>query len=212
MDINQKIQFIQQIELFKDLPTPKIQIIAEATVEQNIPAKTVLIEQEDYSDLAYFICKGGVRIFRVTDDGENVNLAVAGPGEIIGEMSLLDEEPRSACVETIQNSKMLVLTRSAFLKIISEDSEVAINLLKILSKKVRETNQHIEDILSKSLTERTWKVLESLSNYFPNKTINLSQEELSGIVGATRARITETLNLLQKQGKITLSHRQIHIN
>ncbi len=70
----------------------------------------------------------------------------------------------------------------------------------------------MEDLVSKNLKTRTWKVLQTLSAYFPNKDINLSQEELSGIIGATRSRVTEVLNELESENKIILSHKHIQIS
>lgn len=160
---------------------------------------------------AYFIIAGSAKIYRITEEGEIVTFAVLGPNEVVGEMSLIDDMPRSACVETIKDTQVLILTKKEFHTILNTHPSVAIALLKVLSKRVRETNQQIENILSKNLNDRTWKVLESLAKYFPNKTINLSQEELANIIGATRARVTEVLNNLQKNNKIALSHKQIMI-
>lgn len=212
MDQIKKAEIINKFALFKDLSPAELSVIAQATSEQTLPEHTIFIEQEAVSDVAYFICSGGARVYRVTEQGEEVTLAMVGVGDIVGEMSILDDEPRSACVETIHNTKVLILTRSAFNKILIDYPEVAISLLKTMSKRMRETNEHVEDILSKNLSERTWKILQNLANYFPNKDITLSQEELAGIIGATRARVTEILNSLQKQGKIRLAHRQIRIN
>lgn len=211
MDIQQKVQILKSVPLFKELSEKTATIIAQVAIEQNLPPKTTFIEQDDMSEIAYFICSGGARVYRVTEDGEEVNLAVVGLGEVVGEMALLDSTPRSANVQTIQNTKVLMLTKESFSKILAQNPEVAFNLLCILSKRVREANQHLEDILSKKLFDRTWKMLQTLSKYFPHNTITLSQEELAAIVGATRARITETLNNLQDEGKITISHRKIHV-
>lgn len=211
MDIAKKIQIIGSVSLFQNLTKEQIEVIAQVSIEQILPPHTVFIEQESQSNVAYIICTGGARVYRITEQGEDVNIAVIGSGDVVGEMALLDNAPRSANVETLQNTQLLMLTQESFSKILKEHPEVAFSLLSTLSKRVRETNQHIEDILYKNLFDRTWKMIQTLAKYFPNNTITLSQEELAAIVGATRARITETLNELQKQGKITTSHRQIHV-
>lgn len=211
MQIEDKVKIIQSSSLFKNLSLDQIKVIAQTVYEQSLPANTIFIEQEDNSNAAYFIVEGGAKIYRITESGELVTFSVLGPNEVVGEMSLIDDEPRSACVETIKDTKVLILAKDDFRKILAKYPNVAIALLRILSKRVRETNRHIEDILSKNLNDRTWKILENLARYFPDKTISLSQEELAGIIGATRARVTEVLNNLQKKGKLILSHKQIHI-
>lgn len=211
MEFANKIKAIQSSTLFKDLSENQIKLLAEMVYEQTIPSNTVFIEQGDIPNAAYFIVEGGIKIYTITENGDMVTFSVLGPNEVVGEMSIIDEEPRSAYAETIKNSRVLILTKADFNKILKDYPLVTISLLRTLSKRLRETNQHIEDILSKNLAERTWKVLESLSKYFPNKNIKLSQEELANIIGATRARVTEVLNDLQKEGKITLSHKQIQV-
>lgn len=213
MDSRQKIQILKRVPLFDQLDDHDISILAAVLKEINYPSGEVFIEQDDTQNpSAYIIVEGGAKIYRVTDEGEIINLATLGPGELVGEMTLLDDAPRSAYVETIKESKLLSLSRGQFRNILNNHPKAAINLLKTMATRVRVTNERLEDLVSKNLKERTWKVLQTLSSYFSNKDINLSQEELSGIIGATRARVTEVLNQLQKDGKITLSHKHIHIN
>lgn len=211
VDILDKKQIIKSLPLFQSLNETKLETLSQATHEKVLPANTTFIEQEDEPISTYIIISGSVRVYRISPDGEEINLAILGPGEVVGEMSLLDDEPRSASVETIQETKTLVLDRKDFLQIIHQYPDMAINLLSVLSKRIRLINEHLEDTFSKTLPERTWKILQALQKYFPEGVINLSHEELSSIVGASRARITEVLDEFAQQGKIILSHRKIHL-
>lgn len=212
MDSNQKIQILKNLPFFNQLSQHDIAVLASILKEVSYPPGEVFIEQDDTKNLdAYIIVQGGAKIYRVNEEGEIINLAILGPGQIVGEMTLLDLSPRSAYVETIQESKLLVLSRNQLLKILHEHPTTAVGLLKTLATRLKITNERLEDFVSKNLKERTWKVLQTLSAYFPNNDINLSQEELSGIIGATRARVTEVLNELAKENKITMSHKHIHV-
>lgn len=212
MTDQEKTESLSQIFFFQSLPLSDIRIIASATTEKIIPAHEIFIEQGEDGNGAYFIIDGGVRVFRMTENGEIVNLAVLGNGEVIGEMSLIDDEPRSASIEAIKDTKVLVLTKEEFSSLLSNHSEIAIDMMCILTKRVRALNEYVEDVLSKNLHQRTWKMLKAISIYFPDQNITLSQEEIANVIGATRARVTEVLNSLQTEGKITLSHKKIHIN
>ena len=211
MSIIEKVQLLKNLPLFKNLSGEELTIIAQATTEQTIAAGTVFIEQEDESSCAYIIYKGSAKVFRVTDEGEQINVAIIGPGEVVGELALLDNQPRSACVESLQEVKLLMITKHEFSKILHHYPETAVSLLCTLADRVRASNKLLEDVLSKNLKIRTWKTLKYLAKYFPNNTISLSHEELSSIIGATRARVTEILDELQRENKIQLSHRQIHL-
>lgn len=211
MDSEQQIRIISAVPLFTGLTKDELKAVASKTKAVEFEAGELIIEQDDTSDGAYILCHGMVKVYRLTDDGEEINLAVLGPGEILGEMSLIDDQPRSANVEAIQHTQLLLLTREDFSKILHQHTDAAINLLATLSHRVRATNEYVEDVFSKNLAERTWKTLQTLSRYFPNNDITLSQEELATIIGATRARVTEILDQLQIEGKLTLSHRKIHL-
>lgn len=211
MNLDQKIKIIRSSPFFNSLDEKEAQIIAQNTKEKLIAPKTVFISQGEQPDVAYLILSGAVRIFRITEEGSEINLAILGPGEIVGEMSLLDQQERSATVETLKETQVLVLDRYAFSKILQNHPQTAIKLLQTFARRVRSADEHVEEILSKDLRERVLKALEILANYFPKKDITLTHEELAAIVGATRPRVTEILDDLAKEAKISLSHRKIHI-
>ncbi len=211
MDLAEKQLFLKSHSLFKDLSLPQLKIIAESIKEVEFKTGQDIIEQDSISDGAYFIVSGTVKVFRTNEEGEQINLAVLGSGEIIGELGLIDNEPRSASINALKDTKLLLLTQKEFLAILKNCPDVAIILLKTLATRVRNTSKHLEELQSKNLYERTWATLQTLANFFPNQNIELSQEELATIIGGTRSRVTEVLNTLKKQGKIILSHKNIHL-
>lgn len=206
-----KSKTVRSLSFFSGLSDAEVELIASKLIEKVFPLNSIIIEQEQPSDSVYFIYKGAGQIYRITQDGNYANIALCGPGDIIGEMGLIDNMPRSANVKAIQETHVLMLRKEDFVNILKQNPSLSINLLKVFSQRLRNNDLMVEDVLSKNLTERTWKAIEALGKFFPNREINLSQEELAEIVGATRARITEALNLLQNEGKISLSHRKIQI-
>src|SRR3989338_11500085 len=209
--VQESIKVLKKIPLFGNLSDTELAIIVPLLTEKVYSAGEVLIVQDDLTDNAYIICSGVVRVYRLSEEGEEINIAIIGAGEIVGELSLLDDKPRSAYVETIQETKALVFSKHEFLSLLTEHPLIAVNLLKALATRIRENSSRLESLISKSLTERSLLTIQTLAPYFPNGDVTLSQEELAQIVGATRARVTETLNQLQSEGKIYLSHRKIHL-
>lgn len=200
---------IKSFALFDGLPEEDIQALMHAAIKRIIPAKTVFIEQETSSETAFLILDGSVNVYRIDENGDEIGICILGSGDIVGEMSLIDHEPRSAFVKTLTETTVLTLSQTDFVNILQKHPKIAIHLLSSLSKRLRTTNQHLEDVLSKSLTTRTWNTLQLLQHYFKKNEISLTHEELASIVGATRARITEILDNFQEEGKISLSHRRI---
>lgn len=211
MNLVEKINIIQAHSLFQTLSHENQIHLAQITYEKRFLENEVIIEQSSSSDAAYIIIRGSVKVYRLSEDGEEIGIALLGPGDIIGEMALIDHELRSAFVQAIQVTVTLCINSHEFTKLIIDHPTIALSLLKSLSKRIRQANDHVEEITTENLFQRTQKTLEILQKYFPDKIITLSHEELALIIGATRARVTEHLNRLEKEGKITLSHRSIVI-
>ncbi len=208
----EKIKILKSFDLFSDLTEEELKTIADYIQKKEFLAKTIFISQdEEVPDVVYFIYKGLARAYRTTEEGQEVNLSIIGEGEVIGEMGVIEELPRSATVEAMQNTIAYVLTGKNFVDLLKKHPQVSITLLKSLSKRLRKLTGRMEDIMSKNIEERTLGALRILSRFFPKKEILLSHEELATIVGATRARVTEVLDALRKTGKIKLQHRKIRL-
>ncbi len=209
--MDDKVNNLKTFGFFKDLKNEDLKVIAQAVSEKEFDSNTIIIEQETEPDITYFLVSGSVRIYRITQEGTEVNLSICGPGEVIGEMAFVDGGVRSANVETLAPSKFLTLAGGDFKNLMTKYPDIAYQLILILTNRVRKLGEFMEESMSQKLPHRTWHVLEILSKYFPNGEITLSQEELSNVVGGTRARVTEILDNLQTEGKIELSHKKIKV-
>ena len=209
MERQSRAALISAIPLFENLNTRIINSLADKVSEHSFVSGELLVGQGQQGDRAYIIVSGSVKVYRISEEGEEIHLAMLGPNEIVGELALIDSEPRSAYAQAIQPTHTLILTQKDFSRILSAHPQMAINLLKTLSRRIRALNEQMEDILTKNLTDRTLKALKVLSKLFENGEIALSHEELATIIGATRARVTEVLDQLKKENKISLAHKRI---
>ena len=212
MDTVNIITELKRVGILTLLNDEQLSLLAKKVTTKQLQSNEIFIEQDAITDTAYLIISGAVKVYRMTTEGEEIMLDTKGPGEIVGEMALLDGKPRSAYVETIKDSTFFCISKQNFLEVIEKNPQISINIIRHLILQIREFNQRMEDTTSKNLCDRTYTTLKTLGTYFPNNDITLSQEQLASIVGGTRARITECLNNLEKGGKITLSHKKIHLN
>ena len=212
MDIAQRVEHLKNTAIFALLDESQLKLIAENISVENLKSREVFIEQDTVTDTAFLIITGAVKVYRITESGEEIMLDTKGPGEIVGEMALLDGKPRSAYVETIQDSTFFCINKNKFLDVINKNPQISLNIIRHLILQIREFNERVEVQTSTSLSMRTYNTLKTLSLYFPNNDITLSQEQLASIIGATRARVTESLNELERKGLLTLSHKKIHLN
>jgi len=121
------------------------QLPCAASRETEYPAGETLIHEGDLGDTAYSIVSGQVRVWKHVSDGE-IELARLGPGAIFGEMSLVDEKPRSASVTTVVATRVKALKRAQFLECFQQDPEFATSLLRVLLERLRETGAKLTQL------------------------------------------------------------------
>jgi len=127
---------LRSVELFKSLPSELVSKIAKVAECQALPKGRIIIHEGDQGDSFFQIISGMTRVFRISEDGIEVTLATLGPGENFGEMALLTGEPRSASVETLEASGLLVISKQSFDQLAAEIPEFSLTLSKILSSRL----------------------------------------------------------------------------
>ena len=136
---DEKIKILRSFNLFSDLAEKELKTITDYIHKKEFPARTLFISQDEEPDVVYFIYKGLVGVYRTTKEGQEVNLSIIGEGEVIGEMGVIEELPRSATVEAMQNTIAYVLTGKNFIDLLKKHPQISITLLKSLSKNIEKS-------------------------------------------------------------------------
>lgn len=121
------------------------------------PAGDILFREGEKGDVMYVIREGAVRIRKDSYEGDtetSKTLAVLGPGEFFGEMSILNEKPRSATAEVVEDAKLLVLNPRTFEQMVKGNAEIAVRLIKKLSQRLDAANELIEVLLHRDAKAR----------------------------------------------------------
>jgi len=139
------IDFLKKSVLFKDLPESDLRKISLNFEIVNLPMGEVLFYEKEESSEMYIVLEGKVRASLFDEHGNELVLAELGPGEFIGEMSMIDELPRSATVIAQENTKLAKLRKEVFLRIIKENPDIAVNVIKSLVARFRRTDDMLED-------------------------------------------------------------------
>ena len=132
---------LRQVPLFKDLAPRELQLLAGTCREREFAANTTLLRQGETGVGLYIITSGAVNITQHQDGGEEHEIARVGPGDVLGEMSLLDDLPRSATATATEPTRALVLPVWDFRAALREAPEIGIKLLAILSQRLRRVEQ-----------------------------------------------------------------------
>jgi CRP/FNR family cyclic AMP-dependent transcriptional regulator len=141
---------LRSVAIFKDLDKNELEIVRKHVFEQSVKKDSVLFAEGMPGELLYIIMSGCVEIIKKTKDNEQIVLATLGVNDIVGEMSLIDSEPRSATVITSEDSVLLVIKKQSFNEILQSDPRTAAKilmvLLKVFSRRLRMTDKKIEEI------------------------------------------------------------------
>ena len=137
------IENLNTIPIFIDLDADELKDVSESCTPRKYPKNSMIILEEEFGDIVFIIIQGTVKITRVNDEGKEVILSLLGPGEIFGEMAILDGEPRSADATAIEDCILFKINQRDFSQVLSIQNGVMISIIKILTKRLRETTQKV---------------------------------------------------------------------
>lgn len=135
---NEKTAQIEKLAIFQDCSKREMALVADLLVEQEVEAGGVLTREGQDGGTAYIIVEGEADVIRQ----EHI-LATLGPNDIVGELSLLDQQPRTATVKAVTHLKVLTFTHEDFAKLISSVPELSQGLLSVLAKRVRDLDTKV---------------------------------------------------------------------
>jgi len=182
----------------------------------NHPARHTVFQVGEAGDHLLVVMQGRVKVSLISPDGKEAILSILEPGDVFGEMALLDGEPRSASVATMENCSFLVLWRRDFLPFLERNPQVALKLLAALSKRLRSTNDMVGNLSFLHLPARLARILLNLGQQYGKLTaegiaigLKLSQEELGNLVGVSRESVNRQIRVWVETGVLDYTHGTI---
>ena len=200
---------LNTINIFADLSDAKCLEFQKLCKPRNYLKNSMIILEEEYGDLVFMVQSGTIKITRVNDEGKEVILALLGPGEIFGELAILDGEARSANALAQENCKLLAINKQDFLEILKTNFSVSYNLMCELAKRLRKSDQQIEAL---SLSDAEHRIGVSLLNLAEDMGVirrgkvtiqNLPfQQDIANMAGTSRETVSRVLKILEEKSMI----------
>lgn len=193
--------------LFRGLPAEALRHLAERLRRKTFAAGTTVLTAEQPGEALYVIHSGSVRIFLDEPDGTEVTLAFLGPGDTVGEMSLVDRSGRSANVAALEESVLLWLDRDTFLASLRQFPGLSENLVRELAARLRAANQQIRALATLDVAGRVARQLLLFGELYGVADgrggtlipMPLPQRAIADLVGATRERVNRVLVGLRRR-------------
>ena len=206
---------LNNISLFAELSESDMEAITKLAVTRNYPKNTMVICEGDQSDSLFVVLSGKVKVFLSDEEGKEVTLNVQGEGEYFGELALLDNAPRSASVVTVEQTRLTVISKSAFEECMEKNPGIALKICKGLARRLRELSENVRSLALMDVYGRVARILLEMSEEKDGKKMipqKLTQRDIASMVGASREMVSRILRDLSIGGYITIKNKIITIN
>jgi CRP/FNR family transcriptional regulator, cyclic AMP receptor protein len=207
-----------QAPLFRELDEEAAVALRASLTETRLRRGEVLFHEGDTGDKLFIVTEGKVKLGKSSSDGRENLLAILGPGQMFGELSLFDPGPRSATVTAVTDCVMQSLSHDELLEWLTGRPAVARGLLAQLGSRLRKANDVVADLVFSDVPGRVAKALLDLASRFGRTADDgvhvhhdLTQEELAQLVGASRETVNKALADFASRGWLRLEPRSVVI-
>jgi CRP/FNR family cyclic AMP-dependent transcriptional regulator len=212
------IWFLKRCPLFEHLSPDECRRLEARTRARTFPKKAVIYFPDQPGESVLLLARGRVKILSLTPGGRETIVAFVEPGELFGELAVLDASPRSEYAEAVEESLTLAIPRDELVALMARRPDVALAITKLIGLRRRRVETRLKNLLFRTTRERTAAVLVELTESHGRAVgpyweiaIRLSHQDLANLVGATRETVTLTLGQMQKEGLIRVSRRRITV-
>jgi CRP-like cAMP-binding protein len=205
---------LARVSLFAALDEAQLRQVAEQLRPRRYRrGETVFVTGEPGTSLC-LVNAGRIKLALTSPEGREVILDVLGPGEVFGELALLDGEPRSADAVALQQTELLLLQRDEFIRFLRAEPEVAITLLGVLSRRIRRDTLLVQDAAFLDVPGRLARVILRLAERGEDGhlcTPQLTQSDLAAAAGTTRETLNKFLGIFADQGLIQWRNSRVEV-
>ena len=212
--VGERTLTLKAVPFFTQLSDKELDVVRSVSVEKNYPKNAVVLTEGEMGDSLYMIQSGRVKVVIGDEDGREIILKILGAGDFFGEMSMIDKQPRSASVTSLEPSVFLILSHNAFEKCIEQAPHIGNFVMRVLAQRVREADRKIGTLALMDVYGRVASTLLELAVYKNGALMvgeKLSQQDLANMVGASREMVNRILKDLADRGFITVESKSITI-
>ena len=204
-----RVRALAAVPLLAPLPAAELEALARLAHERTAAKGEWLFRRGDPGDYLLVVLAGELRVSVSGVDGREQILRSLGPGDVVGEIALLDGSSRSADAVAVTRVRLLVVDRRSVLQEVARNGEFALALMRLLCVRLRATSSALEAMLFHDSATRLAAALLQLSGGREGARVDLTQNQLGEIVGAARETVNKKLRAWEKEGVVTLSPGRI---
>lgn len=205
---------LRTFPMFYGVPEKSLEGLARVSMMRRASRNSAVVRAGDRTDFVYFVLSGSLKVLVSDEEGREVILSMLGPGELFGEMGVLDDNPRSATVVAVTPSDLIVMAKSDFKRCLQENFEVCMYIMRNLVQRLRTADRKIESLALMDVYGRVARLLLEMSETVDGKKVvtrKISKQDIAKMIGASREMVSRVMKDLQLQGFIQETGGRIHV-
>jgi CRP/FNR family cyclic AMP-dependent transcriptional regulator len=199
------LELLRRVPLFSVLEPTQLELLARVVIRKTVAKGRSVFSAGDMSQSIYLILSGRTKVQMSDAEGKEVILAVLGSGEFFGEMALIDDQPRSATVVTLETCEFLTMNKEDFRNCLASNTEMATLIMRGLVKRLREADRKIESLALLDVYGRVARVLLEFSEVEGDRRVlrdKLPRQDVAKMIGASREMVSRVMKGLETDGFI----------
>jgi CRP/FNR family cyclic AMP-dependent transcriptional regulator len=215
---SQKRSLLSQHFLLAQLAPGELDRVLGMVTERQLKNGQVIFQKGDPGMSLMAVLQGRVKIGAYSEDGKEIILNIVEPGQIFGEIALLDGKQRTADATAMGPTTLLVLDRRDFIPFLERNPKIAVRLIEVLCERVRRTSEMVESVAFLEYSARLARLLLRLAENYGEESedgvrinLRISQQDLGNLIASTRESVNRQLNAWAEEGIVELERGQITI-
>lgn len=207
-------QMLENVPLFARLSKPELEAVAACATRRKYAKNTIVVTEGDSNHSLYVVISGKVKVYLANADGKEAILRFQGAGDYFGELSLLDDAPRSASVMTLEPTQLLIIARADIERRLLDNPGMALGIIRELTARIRSLTEEVRTLALLDVYGRVSNTLQRLAETEGDVRVirqKLTHQDIANMVGASREMVTRILKELTLGGYLTIESGSITI-
>ncbi len=208
----EKMRYLSELTVFQDLTAREMEDLNRITTMSTVQKGRVFYRPEERGEVLFILKEGRVQLYRISPEGKKLVITTLGEHTLFGEMALLGTKMHNAFAEAVEDCLICVMSRTDLERLILNKPQVALRILEITGKRLRDVEERLESMAFKGIPARLASLLLRLSDeQASDEVTGLTHQDLAESVGTYRETATQVLNDLKSQGLIEIGRKRIQL-
>jgi CRP/FNR family transcriptional regulator len=203
-------EILKRVPIFSSLPDDELNALAKLAVERNFTSSESIFWEGDAPVWFHIVIEGRVKVIKHSSTGKEFIIAFFGPGEMIGEVAVLENKPYPASAQSVARTRVISIRQEAFLAFLASRPQVALRIINVLGGRLRDAQTRLRDLAGERVEQRLASALLRLSAKL-GPTLPFTRQEIADMTGTTTETAIRVISRLKERGIIRSTRGQILI-